>query len=171
MAVTDLPETTSPGELIRWSVGRLNAQDLASVRRLWTSDTHQRFPDRECRGPDEIAQYFQDGFDAIGGFHLEIVNLSEHGAHVYMHWHLTGVHQGVFSGIAATGKPLAIDGIDHFTVRDGKVVSNFVIFDQLQYALQVGMAPPEGSPADRAVKAAFNAKSRLAAKLRARSGK
>jgi 1,4-dihydroxy-2-naphthoyl-CoA synthase len=53
--------------------------------------------------------------------------------------------------------PVAIDGIDHFVVRDGNVVSNFVVYDQTQYGRQIGMLPPQDSGPDKAMKAAFNA--------------
>jgi len=46
-------------------------------------------------------------------------------------------------------------------VRDGNVVSNFVVYDQMQFARQIGMLPPDRSLADRAMKAAFNARTRL----------
>ena len=70
-------------------------------------------------------------------------------------------------GIEPTGKKLAIDGMDHFVLDgDGKVVSNFVVVDQLEYARQIGMMPPDGSAADKAMKAAFNVKTRLAEKLK-----
>ena len=63
-------------------------------------------------------------------------------------------------------EPLAIDGIDHFVFGpEGRLLSNFVVVDQLQYARQVGMMPPDGSAADRAFKRAFNLRTRLAAKL------
>jgi hypothetical protein len=51
-------------------------------------------------------------------------------------------------------------------VRDGKVVSNFVVFDQLQYARQIGMMPPDGSTTDRAMKGVFNARTKLARQLK-----
>jgi hypothetical protein len=70
--------------------------------------------------------------------------------------------------VAPTGKALAIDGIDHFVVRDGKIVSNFVVVDQLQYARQIGMMPPDGSAADKAMKSVFNARTKLAEKLKRR---
>ncbi len=169
MAVTaPPPQTTSPGELVRWAFGRINEQDLEPMREFWTPETYERFPDRECRGAEEIVAYFREAFAAIGDFHIDIVNLAEQGEDVYVHWHLTGVHQGPFTGVQATRKPLAIDGIDHFVVRDGKVVSNFVVFDQMQYAIQIGLLPPEGTPADRAVKGAFNLKTKALAKLRRR---
>ena len=47
-------------------------------------------------------------------------------------------------------------------MHDGKVTSNFVVFDQMQFARSVGMMPPDGSAADRVMKAAFNAKTRIA---------
>jgi SnoaL-like polyketide cyclase len=81
-------------------------------------------------------------------------------------WHMTGTHSGPLLGIAPTGKTLAIDGIDHFVVRDGKVVSNFVVVDQLQYARQIGMMPPDASAADRAMKRLFNARTKLAQRFK-----
>ena len=81
--------------------------------------------------------------------------------------HLTGTHAGgPFQGIEATGRAVALDGIDHFVVRDGVVVTNFVVFDQMQFARQLGLLPRDGSRADRAVKTAFNARTRLARRLR-----
>jgi hypothetical protein len=50
-------------------------------------------------------------------------------------------------------------------VRDGEVISNSVVFDQMQYARQIGLLPADGSAADKALKGAFNARTRLAAKL------
>jgi hypothetical protein len=51
-------------------------------------------------------------------------------------------------------------------VRDGKVVSNFVVFDQMQYSHQLGMVPPDRSAADKAMKAIFNAWTKLRGKFR-----
>jgi hypothetical protein len=73
-------------------------------------------------------------------------------------------------GIAPTGKKLTIDGMDHFVIGDGSVRSNFIVFDQMQYARQIGMMPPDGSSADKAVKGAFNARTRLVRAARRRRG-
>jgi predicted ester cyclase len=97
---------------------------------------------------------------------MQVVTIAEQGDDVFVHWHLTGTHSGgPFQGIEPTGRRLELDGMDHFVLRDGVVVSNFVVFDQMQFARQVGLIPADGSRADRGMKAAFNAKSRL---LRAR---
>jgi steroid delta-isomerase-like uncharacterized protein len=166
MTIAAPPKQASNGELVRWSFERLNERDVRSLRELWTADTVERFPDRTCRGGDEIATYFEDTFRAIPDFHIEIVGLAEQGDDVFVQWHITGTHEGPLLGIEPTGKRLEIDGIDHFVVRDGKVVSNFVVVDQLDYARQIGMMPPDGSAADRAMRAAFNARTKVARRLR-----
>lgn len=107
-------------------------------------------------------------FGAIPDWHIQIVGLAEQGEDVFVQWHMTGTHSGPLLGIAPTGRALAIDGIDHFVLRDGKLVSNFVVVDQLQYARQIGMMPPDGSPADTAMKGAFSAWTKLARRLRRR---
>lgn len=160
------PVNASNGELVRWAFEMLNHRDVTPLRPYWTDETVEHFPDRTCRGPEEIAAYFEDAFAAIPDFHMDVIALVEQGDDVFVHWHLTGTHQGELLGIAPTGKPLAIDGMDHFVIRDGRVLSNFVVFDQMQYARQIGMMPDDGSGADRALKQAFNARTRLVRRFR-----
>jgi predicted ester cyclase len=160
------PENATNAEMVRWAFEKLNEHHVTPLKQFWTSGTVERFPDRTCRGPEEIAAYFQEAFAAIPDFHMEILTLAEQGEDVFVHWRLTGTHAGPLLGIEPTGRKLTIDGMDHFVIRDGIVVSNFVVFDQMQYARQIGMMPPDGSPADKAVKGAFNARTKLMAKVR-----
>jgi hypothetical protein len=76
---------------------------------------------------------------------------------------------GMLLGIAGTGKEIELDGIDHFVLGDGKVAVNTVVFDQMKFARQVGLLPPDGSVADKALKATFNAKTRVVIAARRRS--
>lgn len=160
------PANAGNGELVRWAFDRLNDRDVGPLRQFWTAETVERFPDRTCRGADEIAAYFEEAFAALPDWHMEIVTLVEQADDVFVHWHLTGTHRGPLLGIAGTDKPVAIDGIDHFTLREGKVVSNFVVFDQMQYARQIGMIPADASLGDRVLKSAFNARTKLAQRFR-----
>jgi predicted ester cyclase len=168
MTTISPPREATNSELVRWAFERLNEHDVTPLKQFWTADTVDRFPDRTCRGPEEIASYFEDAFAAIPDFHMEILATAEQGEDVFVHWRLTGTHQGPLLGIEPTDKRLTIDGMDHFVIRDGIVLSNFVVFDQMQYARQIGMMPPDGSPADKAVKGAFNARTRLVAAARRR---
>ena len=99
------PTNASNAELIRWSFERTNSHDVNALREFWTQDTVERFPDRECRGPDEIAAYFEEVFASVPDFHMEVRSIVEHGDDVYAHWHLTGTHSGGhFQGLDATGR-------------------------------------------------------------------
>lgn len=167
MAATSPPTTASNGELVRWVFETLNTRDVTPLREFWTDDTVDHFPDRTCRGADEIAGYFDEVFGALPDFHMEVCEIAEQDEHVFARWRLTGTHTGgAFQGIEATGKPIALDGIDHVVVRDGKIVSNHIVFDQMSFARQIGLMPTDGSGADRALKAAFNAKTMLEKKIR-----
>jgi predicted ester cyclase len=166
MTTVSPPQTASNAELVRWAFDVLNTHEVSPLRQFWTSETVERFPDRECRGTDEIAGYFEEAFTAIRDFHMEVISIVEQGDDVFVQWRLTGIHDGPLLGIAPTHKPLEIDGMDHFVMRDGVVKSNFVVFDQMQYARQIGMMPPQDSSADRAVKGLFNARTRVASAVR-----
>lgn len=167
MAATSPPTSATNAELIRWSFEVLNTRDITPLRQFWTAETVERFPDRTCHGTEEIAAYFERVLAALPDFKIEVRSLVEQDEHVYAQWHLTGMHTGAdFQGIEATGRPLAIDGIDHFVMDEGKVVSNFVVYDQMQFARQSGLLPGDGSGADRALKLAFNAKTTLEKRIR-----
>ena len=161
------PAGATNGALVAWTFERLNERDLDAMRQVWGPQTVERFPSGTCNGAEEMTAYFKEVFAAMPDLHMEVVKLLEDGDDVFVHWQLTGTHSGgEFQGIAPTGKPIVLDGMDHFVVRDGVVVTNFVVFDQMQFARAIGMLPPDGSRPDRAMKAAFNARQRLQARLR-----
>ncbi len=161
MATTATPTETENAALARAAFDALNRRDLDFVSQLWTEATVERFPDRTCHGADEIRAYFEDVFTALPDWHMDVVAMAAQGDDVLVHWHLTATHEGPLLGIAPTGKQIAIDGMDHFVFRDGKVASNFVIADQMQYARQIGMMPADRSLGDRALKSLFNVRSRV----------
>jgi len=167
MSTVNSPPRATNAELIRWTFEILNTHDVTALKALWSDATVERFPTETCVGADSIGAYFEAAFAAMPDFHIEIVGLAEQGEDVFVRWRLTGTHSGTsWLGIAPTGKAVELDGIDHFVVRDGSIASNFVVFDQLQFARAIGMLPHDGSAPDRAMKAAFNAKTRLLARTR-----
>ena len=135
---------------------------------LWTDQTFERLPDRDCHGAEEIRAYFEAIFAAIPDLMVEILALVEQGDDVFVRWRLSGTQHGRLQGLEGTGRRIRLDGVDHFTLRDGKIASNFVIFDQLQWGRQIGLMPEDGSTGDRAFKGAFNARVKLARKVQER---
>jgi predicted ester cyclase len=166
MAVHALPVDVTSTELLGWVFERINAHDVASLRAFWTDDTVEYFPDATCHGADEVAGYLSDKFASIEGFHLEVVAVAESGDDVHVHWRMTGRHTGMLLGLAGTGKSIAIDGMDHFVLRDGRALTNTIVFDQMAFARQVGLLPPDRSAVDKALKAAFNTKTKAVGALR-----
>jgi steroid delta-isomerase-like uncharacterized protein len=160
------PKGASNKDLILWAFEALNRKDFAAMRQLYTDATVERFPDRTVRGADEIIAWFEETTGGIDDWQIQVKAIAEDGDHVFVQWQMTGVHNGALQGIEATGKQLCVDGMDHFTIEDGKVVANFVVADQMQHARQLGLMPADGSAADRALKAAFNLRTRIASKLK-----
>jgi predicted ester cyclase len=169
MAATAPPVDATNADLIRWSFDVLNTHDVTPLRQFWTDESWERFPTRTRRGPDDIAQEFEAAFRALPDFRIEIQAMAEQGDDVLVRWRLTGAHSGeAWEGIAPSGRRVELDGFDHFTIRDRRVISNFVVFDQLQFARAVGFVPQEDSPGDRVLKAAYAARLKVAERLRER---
>jgi steroid delta-isomerase-like uncharacterized protein len=144
-------------EIVKAAVAALNDHDLATLTTYWSPDGQERFPDAVCHGPEEIARYFQQTFDAVPDLRIEPLAFAAEGDVVFMRHVISGTHTGgPFNGIATTGKRIEVPGIDMFTVRDGKIVSNFVVFDQMEIGRQLGLLPPDASAPDKALKLAFN---------------
>ena len=158
-------------ELADQILAAINAHDTDALREIWADDVWERFPDKTCHGKDELAAYFADLFAALPDFAMEKVSLVEDGDVVFVRWRMTATHTGAqFAGIDPTGKAVALDGMDEMTFRDGKMASNFVVFDQMDVGRQLGLLPPDGSPPDRALKAAFNAKTKIDEAIRQARG-
>ena len=85
---------------------------------------------------------------------------------MFVKWRLTGTFTGgTWMGIEPNGASIALDGMDCFSFRDGVVVHNFVIFDGVGFARQIGMLPAQDSAADRLMTRGFNAWTALRKRL------
>jgi hypothetical protein len=72
--------------------------------------------------------------------------------------------------IEPTGKHVEVRGFDLFELEDGQIVSNTAYYDGAAFARQIGMLPADGSGADRAMKSAFNAVTKLRRAVAERTG-
>ena len=68
---------------------------------------------------------------------------------------------GTFGGLAPTGHPLTLEGVDVLTVRDGLIQANDAFTDTMTVPRQIGMMPPLGSTAEQRLLGAFNVKTRV----------
>ncbi len=166
-AVTSTDSRTGV-EIIRDGFERLLNQKNADVlAQFWADDIVEELPFETLRGKAAVKRYFAETFAAIPDFHIETRSILGEGDQVFVRWHATGTFSGEpWMGIEATGTRLALDGVDHMTFKNGLLTHNFVVFDQLSFARQIGMLPKYQSAADKAMIAAFNLKTRIARGLR-----
>jgi predicted ester cyclase len=54
-----------------------------------------------------------------------------------------GIHVGEFAGVPATGRPIELEGINIFRVKDGRVVEQWAELDFFGLLQQIGAIPQE----------------------------
>lgn len=104
-----------------WEEGRL---DRAGEYLAPTFTSHARvttLPPGAVIGPDFLAQFWI-GFPDL---HSREDAVLADGDLVTVRWTITGTHTGPFFGVAATGKPIEVAGMDILRVADGKFVEHW----------------------------------------------
>jgi len=116
----------------------------------------------EFKGQDEIRSFFAELFAAVPDFVMTVDRIVADDSTAVVQWHAAGTFNGgPFQGIRATGRRVSIRGVDVMEVQDGLIQHNTIYYDGASFARQIGMLPPEGSRADRAMLKMFNARTRL----------
>jgi hypothetical protein len=77
---------------------------------------------------------------------------------VLVQWRATGTFSGgPLMGVDATGRRIDVRGLDWLEVEGDKVVRNTAFSDGMALARGMGLIPPQGSAAEKAMFGAFNA--------------
>ncbi len=114
------------------------------------------------RGRDEMRQYFKSLFASTSDATTTVTRLVAGEQSCAVEWRFEGTFDGEpYLGIEPTGTHIEVRGLDLFELEDGEIVSNTGYFDGASFARQIGMLPADGSSADRAMKSAFNAVTKL----------
>jgi steroid delta-isomerase-like uncharacterized protein len=128
-------------------------------------------PATVLRGPDSIAGYFRELFAAVPDLETTVSQLVTDDRHAVVEWRLTGTFSGEpFQGIAPTERHIDLRGVDLLEIAEGRILGNTVYYDAANFARQVGMLPPQDSGAERAMKNAFNAVTRVRRAIAERKG-
>jgi hydroxyacylglutathione hydrolase len=117
----------------------------------------------DALAPEGVRAFIGDLLQALPDLRFELVSTTSEGERCAVQWKLTGTFAGPGSlnGVTPTGHPLALEGIDLLTVRDGLIQSNDAFTDTMAVPRQIGMLPPSGSTAEQRMMGAFNIKTRL----------
>jgi steroid delta-isomerase-like uncharacterized protein len=109
------------------------------------------------RGPDEVRAFFDELFAALPDAESVVERVVADDKAAAVQWRMRGTFSGgSFQGIDAVGKQVELRGCDVVEVENGKIVRNTAFSDGLAFARQIGMVPPQGSGAEKAMYGAFN---------------
>ncbi len=90
-------------------------------------------------GPDGYKTFFAEMRIAFPDLHIEVETLVADGDQVGFAYTLTGTHQGLFHGHAATGKAVAVRGMQISKFSDGKLIERWGATDEATLLSQLGL--------------------------------
>src|SRR6266511_1406046 len=141
----------------------MDNRDAAAMAAHWREDgVEDAVPVGLLRGRGELRDFFDSMFAAMPDARTTVTRLVAGEQSCAVEWRLEGTFDGApYMGIEPTGKHVEIRGLDLLELEDGELESNTAYFDGAGFARQIGMLPADGSGADRAMKSAFNAVTKL----------
>lgn len=92
-------------------------------------------------GPEGFKTFFTGMRTAFPDMEVEPQTMVSEGDKVAFAYTLTGTHQGEFLGVAATGKPIEVRGMQIGRFENGKMVERWGSSDELGILKQIGAAP------------------------------
>jgi steroid delta-isomerase-like uncharacterized protein len=126
----------------------INQKDIDAMDELVAEDfvEHVPFPG-QGPGREGLKDVISSLVSAFPDLHWTVEEQIGEAEKVVSRFRMTGTHQGVFLGIAATGKPVDVWGVVIDVVRDGRFAESRLIMDTLGLMQQLGVIPTP-SPAN-----------------------
>ena len=152
-------QVRTPEETVRSYFDAAIARDPEAMAGHWADEGIEEIvPVGIFRGPDEVKAYFTELFTAIPDFAMEIDRTLAQENQVFVQWRATGTFDGgPLMGVEPTGRRIELRGLDWLEVEGDKVVRNTAFADGAALARGMGLLPPQGSAAEKAMFGAFNA--------------
>jgi steroid delta-isomerase-like uncharacterized protein len=148
------------------------ARDLEAMASHWSPEgIEDLVPERVLRGPDQIKGFFRELFAAMPDLETTVQRVVADDAHAVVEWRQVGTFTGApFQGVEPNGRRIELRGMDLFEVEDKTILRNTAYYDGAAVPRQLGMLPAADSGAERAMKAAFNAATRVRKAVNERRG-
>ncbi len=135
------------------------ARDPDAMASHWSEDgVEDIVPLGVFRGPEGVRGLFRELFAAIPDFEFTVTRVVADERVAAVQYRAVGNFTGgPFQGLQANGAHIELRGVDMVEVEDGKIVRNTAFYDGADFARQLGMLPAQDSGAERAMKSALNA--------------
>ncbi len=146
-----------------------NGCDTDAMAQLITEDIVWADPalPEPARGVPAVQEFMRTSFRAFPDLHFgepDPPALAVNGDVVLWAWYMEGNHRGVIDppGFAATGRAMHVEGVDEWTMRDGRIARYRAFYDMNDLARQLGIVPAPGSRAERGMVALQRLQTRFA---------
>ncbi len=149
----------TPEETVRSYFDAVIARDPEAMAEHWAEDgIEEILPVGIFRGPEEVKAWFTELFTAVPDFDMTLERVLAQENNVLVQWRASGDFTGgPLIGVEPTGRRIELRGLDWLEVEGDKVVRNTAFADGAALARDMGMLPPQGSAAEKAMFGAFNA--------------
>ena len=121
----------------------LNGRNLASLDELVDPDYVYRAPGEELRGREGLAALLDGYRSAFPDLEIAIDELVSGDDATVLSFTLTGTHRGDLLGHAPTGHHVRVHGMVRSRFRDGRIVDEWELIDQLSLLQQLGLMKME----------------------------
>ncbi len=124
-----------------------NRCDLRALDELTTADFTYQLAEQPPRGREAMGEFLKATHAAFPDWQVEIVQVVAEDDSVAVRWRGRVTHRGAFHGIPATGRKIAVSGINMYVVEEGRVKREWEQTDSLGILHQIGALPtPRGGP-------------------------
>ncbi len=138
----------------------VTARDPVAMAACWHPDgVEDIIPQGVFRGPEGVRALFTELFTAFPDFEFTVTRITADHEVAAVQWRATGTFTGgPFQGFEPNGKRIELRGTDCVEIDDeGRITRNTAAYDGLAFARGIGLLPAENSGAEKAMRGAFNA--------------
>jgi hydroxyacylglutathione hydrolase len=142
----------------------ISAHDVDAAVALWADGGRENVRGQvDVRAPEGVREFIGGLIGAMPDMRMELLKTTTEGERCAVQYRIVGTFAGPgsFNGVAPTGDPVEIEGVDVLTIREGLVQANDAFPDGLGFAREIGLMPPQGSTAEQGLMGAFNMKTRV----------
>src|SRR4051812_46370275 len=172
---TSSPSSLDLAQFCARYLAALNSHDVAAIADLVTDDVVWEDPAlaEPARGPAAVQDFMRDACVAFPDLRFDESDdphLSVDGDEVAWRWRMRGTNTGRIDppGFAATGRAIALDGVDLWRMREGRIARARAFYDFNALAVQLGLAPAPGSRMEKAAVTLQRLQSRVPTRRRGR---
>ena len=155
-------------EFVERYVAVWNDCDTDGMSQLITEDIVWADPalPEPARGVPAVQEFMRNSFRAFPDLRFSQPDppaLAVSGDVLLWAWYMEGTHRGAIDppGFAATRRTMRVEGVDQWTMRDGRIARYRAFYDMNDLARQLGIVPAPGSRAERGMVALQRLQARL----------